>query len=381
MKKTKISILLWLLLFPFVSLASSIINPVYTSDRFQPSDQFHAGCDNQIDLVFYIEDTKINGLNAILEYNPSEIEVLSVVWENEKENNLSYVVNDDKIILSKLKTEWQWSEWLVYDDSIKFSITIKAKEWTTSTTLSFADWSYMLDAYGEMISISEIQHLTFAEVAECEPDIVAPKISLLFPSNKAWNYVALDTYYQFDISDTGKWINTDSIIIEIDGVEYNINQIEHEWNWSVLTVYPDSWAPLDSKFRVKISASDRQVYWWPNTTTEVFGFRTSDQIYLLNDIDPIEYRKLVNSQKYYQWSSSECNLLAYQYALAKNEWNLDNQKLYSSINNKLNCNNLSDETMWVFVLDDLDSFSIFSIVWWSLFWLLLLIVIFRYCSK
>ena len=375
MKKTKISILLWLLLCPFISLAAPIINPIYTSDRFQPSDQFHAWCDNKIDIVFSLENSKINWLNAILQYDSQDIEIVSIIWENEKENHLSYVVNSDKIVLSKLKTDDGWL------DSVKFTLTIKSKQDASATQLSFEEWSYVLDSKWEMISIAEIQQLSFAQVPECEPDIVAPSITLIFPSNKKWDFVALDTYYQFDIKDTWKGINPDSISMKIDWVMYDISQLEHERDWSILTVYPDSWAPFDSKFKVEISVSDKQVYWWANTTTEVFGFSTSDQVNLLNEIDPVEFRKLANSQKYYQWSQDECNLLAHQYAISKTEWNTQNQKTIASINKKLNCQLLSDSTISDLEIDNSNSFTIFSLIWWSLFGLLLLVLIFRYCSK
>jgi hypothetical protein len=69
----------------------------------------------------------------------------------------------------------------------------------TDTLISFADGSYMVDSDGKMINLSNSVILQFAPVPECEPDIVSPKVNLLFPKVDEW--VALDTYFQFDISD------------------------------------------------------------------------------------------------------------------------------------------------------------------------------------
>jgi hypothetical protein len=69
----------------------------------------------------------------------------------------------------------------------------------TDTQISFADGSYMVDSEGKMINLSNSTILQFSTVPECEPDIVSPKVNLLFPKEDAW--VALDTYFQFDISD------------------------------------------------------------------------------------------------------------------------------------------------------------------------------------
>jgi hypothetical protein len=43
-----------------LTFAQVSLNPVYTSERFQPSDKFHAGCENQINVVFSLNNSKIN---------------------------------------------------------------------------------------------------------------------------------------------------------------------------------------------------------------------------------------------------------------------------------------------------------------------------------
>ena len=158
-----------------LSFAQVSVNPIYTSERFQPSDKFHAGCENQIDVVFQLDNSKINGVNAVLEYNSKDIKVLRVLAVWEKENNLSYTVENDKIVFSKLKTDWEWL------DSVTFSLFFKV--WTTlkESSFSFAKWSYIVDSKWNMVELEWNYSFQFTEVPECDPDIVAPSVELLFP--------------------------------------------------------------------------------------------------------------------------------------------------------------------------------------------------------
>ena len=95
----------------------------------------------------------------------------------------------------------------------------------------------------------------------------------MFPSNKSGDFVALDTYFQFEIDDAWKWINEDSIKIKIGSYNYTLDSVEHEWNDKVLTLYPDVWMPFNTGFEIEISVSDKQSYWKANTTTKIYELR------------------------------------------------------------------------------------------------------------
>jgi hypothetical protein len=82
---------------------------------------------------------------------------------------------------------------------VVFDLFLKSKDGVSDTKISFADGSYMVDSHGNMINLSDSMVLQFVPVPECEPDIVSPKVNLLFPKEDA--RVPLDTYFQFDISD------------------------------------------------------------------------------------------------------------------------------------------------------------------------------------
>ena len=364
---------LFLFCFCFAQVS---VNPVYTAERFQPSDKFHAGCENQLDIVFHLDKSKINWLNAVFQYDGKNIDILKIVVNWEKENNLSYTVEKDKIIFSKLKTDWVWL------DTVTFSLIFKLKTNLQESDFSFAKWSYVVDSKWSMVDLSGSYKFQFAEVPECDPDIVAPSVELLFPSNKTWDYVALDTYFQFDIDDQWKWVNADSIKFKIGWLEYSINRLEHEWDGRILTIYPDIWMPFDTWFSVQISVSDKQSYGKPNTTTKTYNFETSDEFNLLNDINPVEFRKLVNMWKYLKWTEEECTFLSYVYT----KYNGENSDVFGSINNKIGCWKLSfqedvleaDDTN---LNNDSSKFSVFAMLGWVLFGSLLVSVVFGWLWK
>ncbi len=388
--KIKLFVLAFVLFgFIWFSSAQVSLNPVYSEDRFQPSDAFHAWCENQLDVVFALENTQINGVNAILKYNNADINILKVFPEWEQANNLSYVVENDKITFNKLKTDNGWL------DKIVFKLFFKWKQNLKTTDFSFVKWSYVLDTNGNMIDLDDNMDneykFNFSTVPECNPDIVSPHVELIFPVLKTGEFVALDSHFQFNIFDQGKWINKDSISISIDDITYDLSNIEHEWDGEMLTIYPDNWLSVWEIVSLELFVWDKQVYGKSNIVNKHYDLPTSDDLYLLNDIDPVQFRKLVNKEKYYHGSVGECELLKENYTI----WDELDNKLIMSIAKRLSCPNLSlfvtgeDGTKNITAasnnldekLNKLDSLkntkiTVFSVIGWLLFWLTLIVVLF-----
>lgn len=375
----KIILLVSLFTFLWLSFAQVNLSPVYSPDRFQPSDKFHAGCDNQIDINFDLPEANINGVNAILKYDSEDITVSKIFPQGEKENNLSYVVEDGKISFNKLKTDNGWL------DKVVFQLFFESKSVLKSTSFSFVTWSYVLDDQGNMIDLNTNYQFDFVSVPECDPDIISPSIEMIFPIINTGEYVALDSYFQFNISDQGKWINEDSIKISIDDIKYDLSNIEHEWSWEILTIYPDTWLSIWEIVVLEILVWDKQVYGKTNITNKQYELQTSTWLYLLNEIDPVQFRKLVNKEKYYQWSQWECDLLGNAYTDA----GVSEKEIIMSINKRLSCGEIillphSDSFLWGDGKVDIKFgswFSVFAMFGWMLFWLLLLINIFGYFSR
>jgi hypothetical protein len=188
----------------------------------------------------------------------------------------------------------------------------------------------------------------------------------------------LDTYFQFDISDLWKWINEDSVVLSVNGIDYDINSLEHEWDMDVLTIYPDFWMPFNTWFEVKLSVSDKQVYGGANTVTKTYNFETMDEVYLLNKIDPLEFRKLVNSQKYYKWTKQECDFLVDAYLLSQRNWDVKQWDIILSINKRISCPDIQKGT-WDYLVEDTKTLSLFSVLGWTLFACSFLMVILMAC--
>lgn len=359
-------------LFSFTK-AQVELSPVYSSDRFQPSDKFHAWCENQLDVIFSLNYSNVVGVNAILEYNSDEIEILKILPEWEKENNLSYVVESNKIIFNKLKTQDSWLQRAV------FKMFFRAKPTLFFTDFNFSTGSYVLDTKWNMVELNKSYNFKFQRVPECEPDIIAPTIELLFPILQSWEYIALDSHYQFDISDLWKWINKDKINFTIDDIKYDLSNTEHERNGDILTIYPSIWLPLGSTVKLNIEVSDKQVYSKANTTRKEYIFQTSNELNLLNEIDPVQFRKLVNKEKYYQWSRAECKWLEEQFLISEDSI----KDTILSINKRLSCADL-DWLSGLLNLQEIDDkvwFSVFSTLGRLLFGLLLFLLIFKRLSK
>ncbi len=378
MKKCVLWFIACVSLFGF-SFAQVNLNPVYTSDRFQPSDKFHAGCENQVDVVFSLPNSKINWLNAILEYNGDDVEILRILVAGEKENNLSYTVENDKIIFSKLKSKWDWLESVIF--SLFFKVWINLQE----SDFSFAKWSYVVDSRWNMVELQWDYNFQFSQVPECDPDIVAPSVELVFPIVESWDFVALDTYFQFEIDDVWKWVNNDSIRVQMGGLDYTLQGIEHIRNGKILTIYPDFWMPFNTGFALEISVSDKQSYGKPNTTTKIYEFQTSDELNLLNDIDPVQFRKIANMGKSLRWTSGECQLLSEMYLNLEN----DSQSILETINDKLDCGEMEivKDTWNLENLENLEEnniwkdFSVFGMLGWILFGNLALFMVFWRLKK
>ncbi|MCK9467191.1 MAG: hypothetical protein M0P94_02585 [Candidatus Absconditabacterales bacterium] len=359
-------------LFTFTK-AQVELSPVYSSDRFQPSDKFHAGCENQLDIVFSLNYSNIIGVNAILEYNSNEVEILKILAEGEKENNLSYVVESNKIIFNKLKTQDSGLEKVV------FKIFFKVDPSLISSDFRFSDGSYVLDTKGNMLELNKNYSFLFEAVPECEPDIIAPTIELLFPVLQPGEFIALDSYYQFNIYDLGKGVNKDKVYFTIDDIKYDLSNTEHERSGDILTIYPNNWLPLDSTIKLNIEVSDKQVYGKANTTKKEYSFKSSNELNLLNEIDPVQFRKLVNKEKYYQGSQAECDWLKQQFINSEES----NQDTILSINKRLSCGDLDnlDKVSSLEEIEDQLGFSVFSILGRFLFGLVFFFIIFKRLSK
>ncbi|HBB03486.1 TPA: hypothetical protein DCZ39_01085 [Patescibacteria group bacterium] len=177
--------------------------------------------------------------------------------------------------------------------------------------------------------------LDFAKVPECEPDIVPPSISLIYPKNTN-DRITLDQYFIFDIKDIGKGVDKNSVIINFDGEQYFYGSENLKRNGNYLTFYPSTWIPIDTGMDLKILITDKQSYGGANKTESTYNFHTATGMALNKMISPIMFRRMSQEAGNIGGSADECTLLASYYTRAevRYQYNLKSiiQKLGCSLN-------------------------------------------------
>lgn len=380
MKKIILSLGL-LFLFSFSFAVNVEFKPIYSDARFQPNNAFHAWCVNTVDVVFSLEtNSSISALNAILEYNPSELNILSILPSEQKKLNLTYTIQDGKITLNKLKSDAATSS----ATTVVFTISFKTiSSSVSSSSFSFVQGSYLVDNLWKMIALEWTSDFSFVAVPECEPDILPPTIEIIYPSEKK-KELPLDSYFTFAIKDDWKWINKDSLVITIDNIVYSADTIDFTWKNDQVTFLPNFRLPLDSDVTVAVKVSDKQVYGWSNITEKKYVFHTATWLSLLNNIDLNDFRLLVGMWRAVHWTQKECTLLQDIYAYS----NVSYQKNIASIGKRILCDAFSSWSVTDTILptlspeklftlpDTKSSISLFSFIGWLLFFVSLLLKLF-----
>lgn len=329
MRLTKKIISLWVIAMIAtawtVRWAKVTLQPLYSDVRFQPSDQLHAGCTNSADIIFSPQGQKITKFTLVLYYNPENLEIVRILPKI-PDGSASSKIEYNKIILEvqnptfDISTESKsFFELYFKSDSIGAqTLTL----WTGSQAIA-AGKSYPLQGNFELV---------FADVPECEPDIIPPSLSLIYPKDTTAR-IALDQYFVFDIKDIGKWVDKRSVIINFDGEQYRYGSDNIKRNGNYLTFYPGTWIPINKPIDLEILIWDKQSYGGPNETQNIFNFKSATGMLLNKYITPMMFRQIAQNGEKIAASSGECALLAQRYPTAP----LRNQILLKSIIQKVWC--------------------------------------------
>ncbi len=343
--------------------------PLYSDVRFQPSDKLHAWCANSADVLFSPQGQKITKFTLTLYYNPENIEIIRIL-PTTKDGILSSKIEYNKIILEVENPKFASSTETKSFFQLYFKSAVAGKDsiflWTGSEAITANKtyplaWTFALD---------------FAEVPECEPDIVPPSVNLIYPKDSSQR-INLDQYFIFDIKDIWKWIDKNSVIISFNDKQYFYGAENIKRNGNYLTFYPNSWIPIDTGIDIKIVIADKQSYWWANKTESVYNFKTATGMSLTKNIDPMMFRRIAQEAEKISASVDECWLLADLY----NKSEVVYQQELKSIIQKVWCNlNSIDtsllETSETNLSTDMNNtqkqyrnISVFATLWWILFFI------------
>ncbi len=299
--------------------------PTFSDVRFQPSDQFHAGCTNSADILFSPQGQKITKFTLVLYYNPEKLEILRVL-PTVNTKNVTSKIEYNKIILEVTNPTFSSSN----EAKSFFQLNFKSSALEpqslilgTGSSASTSSKTYPLDGSFD---------LQFARVVECDPDVIPPSLSLIYPKDSEQK-IGLDQYFIFDIKDIGKWIDKRSVIINFDGDEYFYGSENLKRNGNYLTFYPSKWIPINKSLDLKILVADLQSYGGANKTESSYTFKSATWIVLNKKITPMMFRRITQEAEKISASSGECALLANFYTTTEVPY----QNALKSILQKVGC--------------------------------------------
>lgn len=330
MTKTKKLVALWLISFVVMlwcaRWAKVTFQPLYSDARFQPADKLSAGCASSADILLSPQGQKITKFTLVLYYDPENIEILRIL---PRTNNgvMNSKIEYDRIVLEVGSPIFSSTTAATSFFQIYFKSDVVGKQvltlWTGSEAVT-ANKTYPLQWAFD---------LNFEKVPECEPDIVPPNISLIYPKDTN-SRITLDQYFIFDIKDIGKWINKNSAIINFDGQQYFYGSENMKRNGNYLTFYPGTWIPINAKINLEISIADKQSYGWANKTDSTYSFKSATGMLLNKNISPMMFVRMAQEAEKISASPNECALLADFYSKSEVSY----QQELKSIIQKVWCN-------------------------------------------
>ena len=316
----------------FVRWAKVTLQPLYSDARFEPTDKLHAGCTNSADILFSPQGQKLTKFTLVLYYNPETLEILRIL-PTANTSTASSKIEYNKIILEvDNPTFWSTTEMKNFFQLFFKSNTIGDETMVIGTGSEAV-------AGNKIIPLEWSFDLSFAQVPECEPDIIPPSINLIYPKDTQQK-IALDQYFIFDIKDIGKWVDKKSVIINFDGEQYFYGSDNLKWNWDYLTFSPAKRIPIDESMDLNILVADQQSYGWANTTESKYSFQSATGMMLSTPITPMMFRMIAQQAEKISASVDECTLLANLYTTSE----ITQQKDIKSIIQKVWCDLSSIDT-------------------------------------
>lgn len=372
MAKTKNIITRWLIstiaMFGFALWAKVTFQPLYSDARFQPADQLHAGCTNSADIFFSPQGQKITKFTMVLYYNPETLEILRILPTGNNGTSSSKI-EYNKIILEVQNPTFTSSTETKSFFQLYFKSDVVGKE-----TIILGTGSEAITA-SKSYPLQWTFNLNFAQVPECEPDIIPPSINLIYPKDTQQK-ITLDQYFIFDIKDIGKGIDKTSIMINFDGEKYFYGSENFKWNGNYLTFYPSTWIPIDENMDLKILITDQQSYGWANKTESMYNFQTATGMLLNKQVTPMMFRRIAQEAEKISASMDECTLLADFYDTSEVRY----QKKLASIIQKVWCDLATLDTSLLESEDNISpdintqqkqyrNISVFATLGWILFFI------------
>lgn len=294
---TLIAVLSGLMTLPVLGAKISL-QPMYSDERFPPVDQFHASCTQDAEIMFEGTEKNISKIHLELQYVPSDLEISRILGVDQVIAN--YRIEYDRVVFDIDNPKLDGATAL-------FHLNFQSKKDIAQTALEVATGSYFV-TNGKIVYLQANFPLQFANVPECDPDIIPPSVSLVFPQDPTAR-MPLDQYFVFEVKDDGKGIDKDSVKVFLNDQVYTAGSENLKRKDNYLTFYPQDRLPVNKKINLQVSIGDKQIYGWANTTEKSFNFKTATGLALLDNITPMTLRLMARDAAKLTGTPEECALL------------------------------------------------------------------------
>jgi hypothetical protein len=358
------------------------VKPLYSDPRFPPTDKLHAGCMQNADITLATE-LDIKEIRVTLQFDPQKIDILRILPDNKNRDEVvDYDIKYGEI--SYTHKNMVYNPW--YEIKV-FSMMFNSKKDINNVDFVFGSGSYAVTQWGQRVNLEGQVAIPFADVPECDPDIIPPSVTMIRPVPSEVG-IALDSLFVFEIKDIGKWYDPESIYILIGQDAYTINTPGVAFSGEYLVVQPRTWLPVWAEIEVKVAVSDLQVFGWANRTEKTFLITTAASVLLDDNINPMELKQRSRELRQSQWSSEECRLLqSLQWFIAE-----DSRRMIEDVAAKIECDlvlavdsqfgspDQIHSAAWVFLEPEKSGLSLFAITGWILFFVTLLLKLHYFVS-
>ncbi|MBD3330357.1 hypothetical protein GF354_02395, partial [Candidatus Peregrinibacteria bacterium] len=261
------------ILMAFASLEASAAR-FYLSPA---SGSYTSGCETAVNIVIDTEGQNSKGADAILNYNPAEIEIIDQdadmpgvqikagsksIFEIYPYNSVN--TSTGKIYLAGASMFSSYKT--AGSGDVYGTIIFKSKTGVSSSNISF-DFSPGSTTDSNISAVDSSDLLTgvangnysFAAGQSCVEDTKPPYIVSTNPKNGERN-VLLDSNISFVIRDDLSGVNLDSVVVDVDGIEYRRGDSGFSYTGDkssyAITINPTNNFPDGRKVNVEIDAED-----------------------------------------------------------------------------------------------------------------------------
>jgi len=359
------------------------LTPSYADARFEPADKLHAGCVHDAQVTLVADRLDLESAHLELVYQADDLQILRldldvVEWA-------SYDLEYDRIIfdIKNLNNE--------KENIDLFRLHFKSVESLRETLLELVQESYLVTDYGEKLPLRWEFTLSFAEVSECQPDIIPPSVVFVHPGNESKN-ISLDSKFVFTVKDVGKGIDKKNVYVNLDGIVYSGKDLSR--NGTSVTLYPQTWLPVDQDILIGIHVSDLQTYGGPNVIDKQFKVSTASGVLLDGAISLEELRSFAQNTHGKRGTQGECALLRKMHSKADVYYRYKLKRILKKLECPILDEEIVDLTLWIdsnngstevdeeveliseFKVTKVQkAFSVFGVMWWVLFVIVLILKI------